>query len=76
MPPPVFKDGAVAKGTLAIGQTLRLGDFTMIARSAIEPMMTSWAIENPLRINSELAEQMDPIELSSLNEPFGSRYGL
>ena len=53
---------------MAPGQTLRLGDFTMIARSAAEPMMTSRAIENPLRINSERSKQMDPIEFSSLNE--------
>ena len=31
-------------------------------------MMASWVITHNLRINSELAEQMDPIELSSLNE--------
>ena len=53
---------------MASGQTLRLGDFTMIARSAAEPTMTSRAIENPLRINSEHSKQMDPVEFSSLNE--------
>ena len=30
--------------------------------------MTSRAIENPLRINSEHSKQMDPTEFSSLNE--------
>ena len=40
----------------------------MIARSAVGPMMTSRAIENPLRINSENSKQMDPVEFSSLNE--------
>ena len=30
--------------------------------------MTSRAIENPLRINSEHSKQMDPAEFSSLNE--------
>ena len=40
----------------------------MIARSAVEPTMTSRAIENPLRINSEHSKQMDPTEFSSLNE--------
>ena len=40
----------------------------MIARSAVEPTMTSRAIENPLRINSEHSKQMDPAEFSSLNE--------
>ena len=40
----------------------------MTARSAVKPMMTSRAIENPLRINSEHSKQMDPVEFSSLNE--------
>ena len=40
----------------------------MIAHSAVEPTMTSRAIENPLRINSEHSKQMDPAEFSSLNE--------
>ena len=40
----------------------------MIARSAVEPMMTSQAIDNPLSINSEHSKQMDPVEFSSLNE--------
>ena len=31
-------------------------------------MMTSWVIENSLHVGSEFAEQMDPMELSSLNE--------
>ena len=53
---------------MAPGQTLRLGRFTMIARSAAEPTMTSLAIENHLRINSEHSKQMDPAEFSSLNE--------
>ena len=53
---------------MAPGQTLRLGGFTMIARSAVEPTMTSRAIENPLRINSEHSKQMDPEEFASLNE--------
>ena len=39
----------------------------MTARSADEPMMTSRVIKNRLHINSKYAEQMDPIELSSLN---------
>ena len=30
--------------------------------------MTSRVIESNLHINSELAEQLDPMELSSLNE--------
>ena len=64
----VIKDNITAGVVLASGQTLRLGDFTMIARSAVETMMTSRAIENPLRINFEHSKQMDPTEFSSLNE--------
>ena len=40
----------------------------MTACSVAAPMMTSQAIESNLHISSELAEQLDPIELSSLNE--------
>ena len=57
-----------SRGALAPGQTLRLGGFTMIARSAVAPTMASRAIENPLRINSEHSKQMDPAEFSPLNE--------
>ena len=65
---PVFKDGAVAKGALAISQTLWLVGFLMTACSIAAPTMTSRVIESNLHINSELAEQLDPMELSSLNE--------
>ena len=68
MPHPIFKDGTVAKGDLAIGQTLRLSGFLMTACSAAAPTMTSRVIESNLHVNSELAEQLDPMELSSLNE--------
>ena len=68
MPHPVFKDDTVAKGALAIGQTLRLGGFLMTACPATAPTMTSRVIESNLHVNSELAEQLDPMELSSLNE--------
>ena len=68
MPHPIFKDGAIAKGALAIGQTLRLGGFLMTACSAAAPTMTYRVIERNLHVNSELAEQLDPMELSSLNE--------
>ena len=64
----VLKDNITSGGALAPGQTLRLGGFTMTARSVIKPRMTSWVIENPLRIKSEHSKQMDPVELSSLNE--------
>ena len=65
---PVFKDGTIAEGALAIGQTLRLGGFLMTACSVAAPMMTSRVIESNLHINSELTEQLDPMELSSLNK--------
>ena len=68
MPHPVFKDGTIAKGALAVGQTLRLGGFLITACSASAPTMTSRVIKNSLHIGSEFAEQMDPMELSSLNE--------
>ena len=68
MPRPVFKDGTVAKGALVVGQTLRLGGFLMTTYSASAPTMTSRAIENNLHVSLELAEQLDPMELSSINE--------
>ena len=40
----------------------------MTARSADAPTMTSRVIKNSLHIGSKFAEQMDPMELSSLNE--------
>ena len=68
MPFPVFKDGTVAKGASATGQTIRLGVFLMTACSATAPTMTSQVIKSNLRVSSEFAEQLDPIELSSVNE--------
>src|SRR3954471_9874266 len=64
----VLKDNITAGGALAVGQTLRLGGFIMTACPAAAPMMTSRVIESSLHVNSELAEQLDPMELSSLNE--------
>ena len=64
----VVKDNITSRGALAVGQTLRLGGFVMTARSAVAPMMTSRVIKNSLYVSSEYAEQMDPMELSSLNE--------
>ena len=64
----VVKDNITSGEALAEGQTLRLGGFVMTARSAVAPTMTSRVIENSLRVGSEFAEQMDPMELSSLNE--------
>ena len=40
----------------------------MTACSASAPTMTSRAIENNLHVNLELDEQLDPMELSSINE--------
>ena len=40
----------------------------MTARSPVKPMMTSQVTENRLHIDSEYSKQMDPAELSSLNE--------
>ena len=64
----VFKDGTIVGGALAVGQTLRLGGFIMTACSAATPTMTSQVIKNRLHVSSKLTEQMDPMELSSLNE--------
>ena len=64
----VVKTNITAGGALAVGQTLRLGSFIMTACSIAVPMMTSRVIENSLHIKSALAEQMDPMELASLNE--------
>ena len=64
----VVKDNITSGGALAIGQTLRLGGFVMTARTAAAPTMTSRVIENSLHVSPEYVEQMDPMELSSLNE--------
>ena len=68
MPCPVFKDGTVVKRALAAGQTVRLGGFLMTAYSATAPTMTSQVIKSDLHVNSEFAEQLDPMELSSVNK--------
>ena len=64
----VIKDNITSGGALALGQTLRLGGFVMTARSAAAPTMTSRVIKNSLHIDSKFPEQMDPMDLSSLNE--------
>ena len=64
----VVKDNITSGGALAVGQTLRLGGFVMTARSAVAPTMISHVIKNNLRVSPEFTEQMDPMELSSLNE--------
>src|SRR3954466_5104626 len=68
MPFPVFKDGAVTKGALATGQTLRLGGFLMTAPTAVAPTVTSRVIKNNLHVSPASAEQLDPVELASVNE--------
>ena len=40
----------------------------MTACSATAPTMTSQVIKSDLHVNSEFAEQLDPMELSSVNE--------
>ena len=64
----VLKDNIISGGTLAPGQTLRLGGFVMTAGSALKPMMTSQVIENRLRVDPGYSARMDPAELSSLNK--------
>ena len=64
----IVKDDITSEGSLTLGQTLRLGGFIMSAPSAVAPTMASRVINHNLRVSSELAEQMDPMELSSLNE--------
>ena len=64
----IVKDDITLEGALAVGQTLWLGGFIMAAPSAAAPKMASRVINHNLRVSSELAEQMDPMELSSLNE--------
>ena len=68
MPLPIFKDGTIAKGALATGQTVRLGGFLMTACSAAAPTMTSQVIKSDLHVSSEFAEQLDPTELSSVTK--------
>ena len=68
MPHLIFKNKIIAGGALGVSQTLRLGSFVMTTCSATTPTMTSWVIKNSLHVGSEFAEQMDPMELSSLNE--------
>ena len=68
MPLPVFKDGTIAKGALAAGQTIRLGGFLMTACPAAASTMTSQVVRSNLHVGSKAAEQLDPIELSSVNE--------
>ena len=53
----------------------------MAARSAAAPTMTSQVIKNNLYVSPEFTEQMDPMELSFLNELLDritalDRYGL
>ena len=82
MPHLIVKNNITTGGALAIVQTLRLGSFIMTARSAAALTMTSRVIDNSLHVGPEFAEQMDPMELSSLNElldriaALGSHYGL
>ena len=64
----VVKSNITSRGALALGQTLQLGGFVMTTQSVVAPTMTSQVTKNNLHVDSELAEQMVPMELSSLNE--------
>ena len=57
----VLKDNITFGGILAPGQTLRLGGFTMTARSAATLTMTSQVIKNNLHGIPEFTEQMYPM---------------
>ena len=63
-----IKDSITSGGSLAVGQTLRLGGFVMAARLFVALTMTSQVIKNKLCVSPEFTEQMDSMELSSLNE--------
>ena len=56
----VIKDNITTRGALASGQTLRLGGFTMIARSAVKPKAAQPITKNHLRIGPEYSDKMDP----------------
>ena len=56
----VIKDSITSGGALALGQTLRLGGFTMTTYSTDKPMMTSQVIEKRLHVDSEYSKRMDP----------------
>ena len=64
----VVKDDITSGEALAVGQTLWLGSFIMIAPSVVASTMASRVITHNLHIDSERAEQKDPMELSTLNE--------
>ena len=64
----VIKDDITSEGAPAVGRTLRLSGFIMAVPSVVTPTMASQVINHNLHVSSELTEQMDPMELSSLNE--------
>ena len=64
----VIEYNITSRGALPLGQTLQLGGFVMAARSTVAPTMTSRVIKNSLHVGLGFTEQMDPMELSSLNE--------
>ena len=64
----VIKDSITSGGALASGQTLRLGSFTMGARSAVKPKAAQPVTKNHLRVGPEYSDKMDPTDVSSLNE--------
>ena len=64
----VIKDNIIFGGALALGQTLRLGCFTMGAHSAIKPKAAKPATKNCFCVGPEYSNKMDPIDISALNE--------
>ena len=64
----VVRDNITYGGALDLGQSLRLGGFVMTAPSAVAPRMTSRVIKKSLHAESGFTEQIDPMDLSSLNK--------
>ena len=64
----VIKGSITSEGALALGQTLRLGSFTMGARSAIKPKAAQPVTKNCLRVGPEYSNKMDPADISALNK--------
>ena len=58
----VIKDGITSGEALASGQTLRLGSFTMGARSSIKQKAAQPVIKNRLYVGPEYSDKMDPAD--------------
>ena len=64
----VIKESITSGGALVSGQTLRLGSFTMGARSAVKPKAAQLVTENHLRVGPKYSDKMDPAHVLALNE--------